>query len=391
MASGSVLKNLTQIERLSGEGVARTVFLYRMVGASNGKEMHSSSRPYLQVFLASALILALGPAARLRAQDQRDVEPGPQPLDLQQHEAAPVVSALPSRAGMMTDYVVGPEDVLDIDVFNVPELSKTVRVANDGTISLALIGYIQAAGLTTQELRKQLEAKWSKSYLEDPQVSVFVREFHAQPVSIIGAVDRPGLYQLTGPRTLIEMLSMAGGLAKRTSAPAGRTLFVTRKVGFGDLQPAEGMRLVSPDKLEINIQKLLYSQEDVLNIQIKPLDTISVTKADIVYVIGGVKKPGGFVLEDRENVTVLQALAMAEGLNGTAAKSGARIIRRTGDGTRREIPVDLGKVLKGRSDDLELAANDILFVPDSTGKLAGKRGIEAAIQTISGVLIWRRP
>jgi len=288
------------------------------------------------------------------------------------------------------NYIIGPEDVLDVDVFNVPELRKTVRVSNDGTIALSLLGRVKAAGLTTEQLRDELEEKYGETYLQNPQVSVYITEFHAQPVSVIGAVERPGLYQLTGPRTLIEILSMAGGLAKRTSAPAGKTLYVTRKEGFGDLSVAEGMQLVAPQKLEINISRLLYSHEDVLNIEIQPRDTISVTKADVIYVVGDVRKPGGFVLEDRENLTVLQALAMAEGVLNTASKSQARIIRKTAEGARTEIPVDLKKVLAGKSPDEVMAANDILFVPNSAAKSALKRGAEAAIGTVSGILIYRR-
>lgn len=295
-----------------------------------------------------------------------------------------------SEQSRSSDYVIGPEDVLDIDVFNVPELTKTVRVANDGTISLALLGHVQAAGCTTEQLRKELERRWGQSYLENPQVTVFVREFHAQPVSVIGAVERPGIYELRGPRTLIEILSMAGGLAKLGTAP-GRTIVVTRRGGFGEeLQLVAGMNLVGADKVEINLQRLLYSREAGLNIDIKPFDTVSVSRADIVYVVGDVKRPGGFVLADRENLTVLQALALAEGLNGTASKRQARIIRRNADGSRTEIPVDLTRVLNGKSQDLELAANDVLFVPVSAGKAAARRGAEAVLGTLSGILIYRR-
>lgn len=293
-------------------------------------------------------------------------------------------------AGLGPNYIIGPEDVLDIEVFDVPELHKTVRVSNDGVIALALIGRVKAVGLTTEQLRQQLEAKYGESYLQKPQVTVFVTEFHAQPVSVIGAVEKPGIYQLTGRRTLIEMLSMAGGLAKRTSAPAGKSLYVTRKEGFGDLSVAEGMQLVAPEKLEINISRLLYSHEDVLNIEIQPRDTISVTKADIVYVVGSIRKPGGFVLEDREKVTVMQALAMAEGFSGTPAKSSARIIRRAPDGSRTEIRVDLKKVLNGKAEDVEMAGNDILFVPDSASKAGLRRGADAAIGTISALFIYGR-
>lgn len=148
--------------------------------------------------------------------------------------------------------------------------------------------------------------------------------------------------------------------------------------------------MVGLDKVEVDLRKLLYSNENALNIEIKPLDIISVSKADVVYVTGrGVQKPGGYVLEDRENVTVFQAVAMAEGLSANALKRDARIIRRGPDGARIEIRVDLNKVLKGSSPDLVLEANDILFVPDSAQKAALKRGAEAAIGTVSGILIYR--
>lgn len=288
-----------------------------------------------------------------------------------------------------SDYIIGPEDVLGIDVFNVPELSRTVRVANDGTISLTLLGRVEAAGLTTDGLEAKLESKLGETYLENPQVSVYLREFHAQPVSIVGAVENPGLYQLTGPRRLIEMLSTAGGLAKRSSGYAGRTATITRKGGFKDLQQVEGMEVVAPDQLEINLRKLLFSKETALNIQIKPMDIISVSKADIVYVLGrGVEQPGGYVLEDQDKVTVFQALAMARGMSENAAGKDARIIHTKEDGTKIEIPVNLKKIEKGESPDPLLAANDILFVPDSVQWAAIKKGLSAAVQTISGVVIF---
>ena len=346
-------------------------------------------------------IFLLGVPVKLRAQSQEKVPARPEPadssdgrLDHQDSGVAPDVQSVEGTSApaerLGGNYIIGPEDVLDVEVFNVPELAKSVRVANDGTIVLSLIGRVKAAGLTSEQLREEVENRYGETYLQNPQVSIFIKEFHAQPVSIIGAVERPGLYQLTGPRSLIEMLAMAGGLAKRSSTPAGRTLFVTRKGGFEDIPLAEGMNLVASDKLEINIQRLLYSHEDTLNIRIHPLDIISVAKADIVYVVGDVRKPGGFVLEDRERVTVLQALAMAEGLLSTAAKSSARIIRQSPDGARHEIPLDLGKVLAGKAQDAELASNDILFVPGSAAKSALKRGAEVTLGTISGILIYRR-
>jgi len=150
------------------------------------------------------------------------------------------------------------------------------------------------------------------------------------------------------------------------------------------------LRLLAADKVEINLRRLLYSHEDALNIEIKPLDIISVSKADIVYVGGnGVRRPGVYVLEDRDKVTVIQALAMAEGFSANASKGSARIIRTQSDGTRTQIPVNLNDIVKGKSADMELAANDILFVPDSSQRAALKRGLDAAIATISTYMVFR--
>lgn len=289
------------------------------------------------------------------------------------------------------NYKIGPEDVLTIDVFNVAELKNIMaRVANDGTITVPLLGQVKAAGFTAEQLRQELAQKWGETYLQDPQVTIFVRQFRSKPVSVIGAVDKPGLYPLTGRRRLIDALSMAGGLGKRNTAPAGATVYVTRKEGFTDFSPVDGMRLVAPDQVEIDLRDLLYSHNEALNIEVRPFDIISVSKADVVYVLGAVKKAGGFLLENRERVTVMQALAMAEGLDNSPAKHAALIIRRSPDGSKREIPVNIGKILKGKAEDMQLAANDILYVPNSRGIVAAKKGAEAAIGTITGIIIWGR-
>jgi len=347
----------------------------------------------LAVFLWSVFLLTL---PQLRAQDAQDKPPSQDTQGIQNStDNADITEGKTQensdqRSGgpIGSNYILGPEDVINIEVFNVPELSKTVRVANDGMISLPLIGRVQAAGFTAEQLRKELADKWGENYLQDPQVTVFVSEFKAKPVSVIGAVEKPGLYPLTGRRTLIEMLSMAGGFGKRTTSAAGRTVLVTRKSGFGDLQPVDGMHIRGPDQIEIDLNRLLYTRDQSLNIEIKPLDIISVSKAEVVYVTGAVNKPGGFVLEDRPTMTVLQAVAMAQGLTFTAAKKSARIIRTNQDGSKREVPVDLSQILKGRAQDTMLLADDILFVPDSTKKLLGQRSTDAAFAAFTGWLIW---
>jgi polysaccharide biosynthesis/export protein len=292
----------------------------------------------------------------------------------------------PTRAGR--DYVIGKEDVLQISVFNVPGLTQTVRVADDGMISLPLLGQVKATGYTATQLQKELETEYGKTYLQDPQISVYITEFQADPVSVIGAVGHPGIYYLRGPRRLIDMLSMAGGLAKRSENVPGKSVIVTRPGGFEDILPQDGLQILSMDKVEIDLKKLLYSGDEGLNIAIKPNDVIAVNKAGVVYVLGEVTHPGGFVLEDRSTLSVMQALAMAGGLTPNAKRQEARIVQVADNGARTQVPVNLEKVLDQKAPDPSLSANDILYVPDSKSRAAIRRGVDSAIATISGILIF---
>ena len=355
---------------------------------------HQSLR--LTICLSVMFLLTSSPSRAQNAQDE-PASQDPQAIQISTTNTDTTVgnaqrnSDQSSGALLDPNYILGPEDVIKIDVLNVPELSKTtVRIANDGMISLPLIGRVQAAGLTAEQLRKELADKWGENYLQDPQVTVFVDEFKAKPVSVIGAVEKPGLYPLTGRRTLIEMLSMAGGFGKKGTSAAGRTVLVTRKSGFGDLQPVDGMHVRGPDQIEIDLNRLLYTKDEALNIQMKPLDIISVSKAEVVYVTGAVKRPGGFVLEDRPTMTVLQAIAMAEGFTPTSARKSARILRTNQDGSKTEVPINLSKIISGKAQDTMLAANDILFVPDSKQKVVSQRATDAAIATFTGWLIWKQ-
>jgi len=187
---------------------------------------------------------------------------------------------------------------------------------------------------------------------------------------------------------LIEVISMAGGLGTRGANQPGRYLYITRKGGFDDLQLAEGMEQTAPDQIEIDLKELVQTRDPALNIKMKPFDIISVSKAGVIYVIGAVGKPGGFVMEDRERVSVLQALSMAGGTSQFAKKSAARIVRQGENGSRQEIPVDLGKVVKGTGEDVEMAANDILIVPDNTKKYWGMRGVDTAISSLTAAIIY---
>jgi len=295
----------------------------------------------------------------------------------------------PSTPGI--NYVIGPEDMMEIQVFEVSDLNATVRVANDGSVTLALLGKVLASGLTAPSLQRELEALYSQKYVVNPQVSVFIKEFHSRPVSVIGAVEHPGLYTITAPRKLIDVLAMAGGLATRQNGGAGNAVIVTRPGGFGNLELSQGMRLIAPDKLEVNLSRLLFSHDDSVNIDVHPLDTISVKKGEYVYVVGlGVQSPGQLSLEDRGGITVSQALAMSQGFSANAAKKNGFIMRQAEDGTRTKIPVNLEGIMNGKSPDVAMNANDVLFVPNNAQKAALKRGVDVVVSTLSGLLIFGR-
>jgi polysaccharide export outer membrane protein len=247
--------------------------------------------------------------------------------------------------------------------------------------------------------------------MKDPHVSVFVHEMQSHPVLVLGAVKKPGVLQIRGAKTLLAMLSMAEGLAD----DAGDTVLVMRGASSGaiprqddgiararqadsppstesDRPPADSFSPPQdPTTTEINLKNLLESGGSRDNLAIYPGDVINVTRTGIVYVVGEVKKPGGFVLKSNEELSVMQALALAEGLTRTSAKGQARIIHtdeKTGE--RTETPVDLGKVLAGKIADPRLRPKDIFFVPNSASRSALSRALDATLQTASGVLIFRR-
>ena len=308
---------------------------------------------------------------------------------------------------------IGPDDLLNISVFEAPEMNCSVRVSASGLISLPLLGAVHAAGLTPSELESVLEELLRRTYMRAPHVGVFVQELQSHSVSVVGAVKMPGVFQIRGTKTVIEVLSMAEGLAD----DAGDTLLLMHNTRNEKAENSDGPdstsagiapappfhevfenfnRLQPPTpeengKLEeINLKKLLESDGSALNVQVRPGDIVKVLRAGIVYVVGEVRKPGGFVLQNNENISVLQALALAEGTTHTSAISRARIIRTdTATGKRTEIPMNLGQILSGRKPDTMLQPRDVVFVPNSAAKSVLYRGSEAALQTATGAAIYR--
>lgn len=311
-------------------------------------------------------------------------------------------------SGNPGEYAIGPEDVLDINVFEAQEMNREVRVSASGEISLPLLGAVRAAGLTPRQLETTLEDLLHQKYMKDPHVSVFIREVQSHAVSVIGAVRKPGTFQIRGTKTLLEVLSLAEGLAD----DAGEDVIILRGAdrnngtGFIFPKPAEAAPLetmkefgapgttdttnsISPKVVHVNLKELLDSTDFRHDPAVYPGDIIKVSRAGIVYVVGAVQRPGGFAMKANVKLSVLQAIALSEGLTRTAAKRSARIIRTNEqNGVRTERPIDLGKILSGKSPDPTLEPRDIVFVPDSAAKSAFSRGAEVAAQTLAGLLIF---
>jgi len=312
--------------------------------------------------------------------------------------------AVPAANSAAEDYRIGPQDLLEISVFEAPELNRSVRVSASGEISLPLLGTVQAVNLTPQALEFVLEELLRRTYMKDPHVSVFIKEIHSHPVSVFGAVKKPGVFQIDGPKSLVEVLSLAEGLAE----DAGDTVIVMRGAGLpGADTPiadstasstaagseADARRASNdppgPRTVECSLKNLLESGDSRYNVTVYPGDVVKVARAGVVYVEGDVKKPGGFMLKTNENITALQAVALAEGLTRTAAGSHARIIRTDATtGARSEIPIDLNQVLAGTTADPVLHARDIVFVPNSTGKSIFY-GSTQAVVSIGSAAVYR--
>ena len=279
---------------------------------------------------------------------------------------AGIASAVQHSASEM---LIGRGDLLEVTVYGT-DFNRQVRVNDAGEISLPLLGTVKVAGLSIPEGERVVARELAqRGYFNDPQVSIFDREYTSQAISVLGEVQKPGLYPLPGTRTLLDAISAAGG----TTAKAGNKVTITRRG--------------RPEHPEI--VPLSYSAEasPANNPQVFPGDTIVISKAGIVYVVGDVKQPAGIVMENSQ-MTVLQAIAMAQGTNPTAKLNSSKVIRKMPDGPK-EIPIQLKKILRAKATDVTLQPGDILFVPSSAAKSAARRSVEAVVQTATGIAIYR--
>jgi protein involved in polysaccharide export with SLBB domain len=364
------------------------------------------------------------------------------------------------------DYVIGRGDAVAIEVFDVPELSRTLRVSQTGTIGIPLVPVrLYVVGLTEIQLQQKIaEVLEAQGLVSHPQVTVFVTEKRSKPIAVVGAIARPGVVQADRPITLIEVLAESGGLA----GDAGDTVLITRggvepagndfseppEIAPGDavtignpsparsdpqqvapqmpIEPSKGSsgRPVTtpqtsagatpllpaagdgtqktpttssanavppavsdlgppPDTITVNIFEILEKGDTRNNIPLHAGDVVTVPHAGVIYAMGAVGRPGGYVASgDRSQLTTLKLLALAGGTTRTAKKGHAVIIRKDAQGNEQAIPVDLGKIVKRENEDVRLLASDILYVPDNYAKASLIRISELAIAFATSVAFY---
>ncbi len=268
------------------------------------------------------------------------------------------VYSLQAQAPSGESLRIASGDLLHITVFREPDLEQRVRVKDSGEVELELVGRVKVCGMSPGEAADRIAQAYVRGgYLNHPQISVLVEEYATQQVSVLGQVGKPGAVQLMAPRSLLDVLSLAGGLTEM----ADRHITIQR----GDKSHSTTVYLPNSAQADMQASVMIY-----------PGDTILVPKAGIVYVLGDVARPGGYVMQDDSKLTVLQAIAMAAGANRSAKEDATRLVRKVND-TYQEQTIPLAEIERGRHPDMELKADDVLYVPFSIGKniVLGASGI----------------
>lgn len=317
-----------------------------------------------KLVLSVFVLMASASAVQLFAQ-------GVQPVGTPLNTAVAVTG--PVSVPLAHTLQISSGDLLELDVFDTPELSGKLRVDEDGNVALPLAQDLPVAGLTAEQAARKIEARFREAaVLKDPHASVTVLESATQGITIMGEVRNPGVYPLLGARDLLDLISQAGGL----NPQAGKDITITHRT---DPNHPITVRLGSKP-----------GSPSGVNVDIQPGDTIVVSHEGIVYVVGDVGKPGGFRIENNDRLTVLQAIALAQGANKTAALNRAKVIRKTETG-RDELPISLKKILANNAPDETLFDGDILFVPNSTRKSVLSSVQQAILPAVASAAIYRVP
>ena len=265
-----------------------------------------------------------------------------------------MLGAAAQQAPMENGYLIGPEDLLEIEAYNVEELKKTVRVNSHGDIALPLVGIINVKGLTTSEVEAFIAKKLDK-YVEETVVTVFVKEYKSQRISVIGAVKQPQVFAVTGQRYILDMLMMAGGL----DAGAGNVCYIIRPM----LTTTSSNR---SETIVVDLDELILRGNLSLNFPVFAGDIVNVPRGAIFFVDGEVRTPGVYTMKGK--TSLIQALAMAQGIGENASLGEVRILRDNGKGERETITADYDEIRKGGKPDIMIVENDIIIVPKSGAK-----------------------
>lgn len=251
-----------------------------------------------------------------------------------------------------SDYRIGRQDLLEVKVFDVEELNQVVRVADDGSITMPLLGRLVVNGLTKTELENRIAVLLEERFVRDPQVTVFVKEYESKRVAVSGAVKKPGTYEMLGRKTLLEMLSMAGGLDR----DLGREIIIFRPTEDG-----------ATERIPLDLEQLVYAADPSLNLVVRPGDIIYVPTVEKIriFVTGAVKQPDVYEVPRDEPITVLKAVTLAGGTTDRAAKKKVQVMRSDPDGNRVTLYVNLRQIQRGKVEDPLLQKGDIVLVPES--------------------------
>lgn len=257
-----------------------------------------------------------------------------------------------SQEQYTTEYKIGPKDLLEISVFGLNELNKTVRVSEEGKISLPLLGEVEVEGLSKTEIERKISQLLEEKYLQNPQVTIFIREYLSKKVSLLGAIRKPGSYELLGRQTLLQIISQAGGL----TPDAANEIIVIRQLQDG-----------SSISLKISIEDLILKGDAKLNIPLLPDDIINIPIDKIVniYVFGQVRSPGALQVKKSNIPTILRAIAQAGGFSERASKGRVIIKRIDESGKEKSIKVNVKDIIKGKKKDIQLKENDVIIVPET--------------------------
>ena len=274
----------------------------------------------------------------------------------------------PVPAMNQSQYVISPGDVLDVSVFGAPDLSQKTAVNSAGNIYMPLISYVHVGGMHVDEAQGVVEQAYFKNgVLKTPHVSITVTSYSGGVV-LMGEVGRPGIYPIVGAGRLFDILAEAGG----PTATAGQLVAITHK---GSTEPETVFLTNDP------------SRSMAANVPVQQGDTIIVSKAGVIYVVGEVLSPNGFLMDEKGQYTVMKAVAMAHGLTKFAKPAKARIVRREAGG-EQEIAIPLDKILVSQAKDVPMQSNDILFIPPNKGKIAAARSVDVAISLASGLAFY---